>query len=152
MAETKALDPVQLAFLGDALEGLNGTLDPVLVVVAFWGQQLDHRIGAGSGGTTEGRRGVINYLTDLITMGLEGDLARGKRLHRRARCAHHLGRLERRLESGLESRLGRDAGRTDRQGGRPCDLADRTACRFRRLLGNLSLIHISEPTRQAEIS
>src|SRR5674476_1656638 len=48
-----ALDAVELAFLGDAFEGLAGTLDPVLVVVAFRRQQLEHRIAAGGGGAAK---------------------------------------------------------------------------------------------------
>src|ERR1022692_5257277 len=138
-----ALDAVELAFLGDAFEGLAGTLDPVLVVVAFRRQQLEHRIAAGGGGAAKRRRGEVNRLADLVLVRHDLDVVRGHRLHRRARRADYLGRPH-------ERQLGSDAGRADSRGGvGPRSLADRTAGRFRRLLhlgaGALGAFFVGSP-------
>src|SRR5665213_2217502 len=66
-----ALSAVELTFLGHALEGFAGTLDPVLVVVAFRRQQLHDGIAADGGGAAEGRRSEINRLSDVVLVRLE---------------------------------------------------------------------------------
>src|ERR1700688_100054 len=88
-ADRRGSDAVELTFLGHALEGLAGTLDPVLVVIAFRRQQLYHGVATGGGGTAECRRGEVNRLAHLILVGLEQNFLPGHRLHRRARGAEH---------------------------------------------------------------
>jgi hypothetical protein len=55
---------VELAFLGDALECLAVALDPVLMLVTFQRQQLDHRERTTRTGPAERTGGVTNVLTD----------------------------------------------------------------------------------------
>src|SRR5690349_19531824 len=80
---------VELAFLGDALEGLTGTLDPVLIVVTLRRQQFDHNVTAGRCGAPKCRRRIEYRLTDLIFVGADWNFVRRYRLDRRALCTDY---------------------------------------------------------------
>src|SRR6185503_20135477 len=88
IAETKASGAVELAFLGDALEGLAGALDAVLVVVAVRGQQLDDGVAARGGRAAEARRRIVNDLAHPVFVRIHRYIGRD-RLHRRADGADH---------------------------------------------------------------
>ena len=87
------LGAVELAFLGDALEGFTGTLDPVLIVVTFGRQQLDYDIAAGRRGAAKSRRGVEDRFTNLVFVRPNWDFVRGNGLHGRAWCTDYFCRL-----------------------------------------------------------
>ena len=89
-------DTVELTFLGDAFEGFAGTLNPVLIVIAFGRQQLDHRIATAGSGATEARRGVINCIADSVLVRHHRNFRASRQLWRQ-RCADHLGRVVCRL-------------------------------------------------------
>ena len=60
---------VELAFLGHALERLAGTLNPVLMFVAFGRQQLHNLVAAAGPGTSHRTGGKINRLAHMKFVG-----------------------------------------------------------------------------------
>jgi hypothetical protein len=66
---------IELAFLGDALEGFAGTLDPILVVVAIEGHQFDDLVGSVGGHMPDRPRREINRLADVEFVIFQGDFS-----------------------------------------------------------------------------
>src|SRR5512139_4118451 len=87
---------VELAVLGNALEGLTGTLDPVLIVVALRRQRLYDGVTAGRRCAAKRRRGVIDSFTHLVLVRAHRNFMHGHRLNWWTLRADHLCRCARR--------------------------------------------------------
>jgi hypothetical protein len=69
---------VELAFLGHALEGLAGTLNPVLMFVTFGGQQLHNLVATTGPGTSRRAGGKINRLAHMKFVRPRSRFTRGR--------------------------------------------------------------------------